>query len=64
MPLDPSSCRQPCQHENELVLTCRELELERACPAVYDGTMLWADVATARTSETGGTAMGVDELSN
>jgi uncharacterized membrane protein len=25
--------------------------------AVYDGTMLWADVATARTSETGGTAM-------
>ncbi len=47
---------QPCQHENELVLTCRELELERAEALAQLGMMVLC-YQTARTSETGGTAM-------
>ena len=48
---------QPCQHENELVLTCREHELERAEALAQQGTMVQCYGQTARTSETGGTAM-------
>ena len=57
---------QPCQHENELLLTCRELELERAEALALQCTMVQCYGQTSRRSEKRDWRHrhGVGELSN
>ena len=57
---------QPCQYENELVLTCRELELKRAEALALQCTMVQCYGETSRRSDERDWRHrhGVGELSN